>query len=92
MSQNVTWAGLSFSSTSTNVGGKVSGTRQTKHVTSDSSGTTVKTTSQNLGEAPVREVRHFDSRGHEVAGGAAGDANRRIEDAGAEEQAKDKQE
>lgn len=50
----------------------------TQSYTDPSGRTTVKSTSQNLGEAPVRETRSFDAQGRELAGTAGSD--RRIED------------
>ena len=88
---NFSSASYSFSSTSRNVNGRVSGTRRTEQVTSDGSGTTMRTSSQNLGEAPVQEVRHFDSRGREVLGGPTADTSRRIEDVSESEQAGDQE-
>ena len=82
-------ASFSFSINSSNTNGRVSGSRRTAQVTSDGSGTTMRTSSQNLGEAPIQEVRHFDSRGREVLGGPAGDATRRIEDVSESDQAED---
>lgn len=63
---------------------------QTSH--SDSSGTTVTTTSQNMGEPVVREDRHYDSQGRELLNGASStNENRRIEDVDEEQARRDRE-
>lgn len=58
----------------------------------DSSGTTVKSASQNLGQPIVQEERHFDPQGRELLSGAdGGSANRRIEDVDEAQRQRDKE-
>ncbi|KAF1986401.1 hypothetical protein K402DRAFT_393880, partial [Aulographum hederae CBS 113979] len=75
------------SSSSTNNNGSISGTKNATYKTSDPSGTTVQTTSQNLGEPAISETRSFDAQGREMIGGGAagsdrmiGTGNNRVED------------
>ena len=62
------------------------GRAYTSHSYTDPNGTTVKTTRQNLGEAPVSETKRYDARGRELAGGASDNSNRRIQDVTDEEE------
>lgn len=76
----------SFSSnvtSSTNNGEQTTGHRTMHQTTSDpTNGTTVHTSTQNLGEPSVQETRHYDPQGRELleGGGGSGAAGRRIED------------
>jgi hypothetical protein len=90
MSSNFT-SSYSFTSssssnmTSTNASGEqtTTGHRTSQQTTSDpTSGTTVHTSTQNIGEPAVQETRHYDSQGRELLEGSGGGSNggRRIED------------
>lgn len=75
----------STSSSSSSNGEQTTGHRSTHQSNTDPvHGTTVQSTSQNLGEPAVQETRHYDPQGRELlegagsGGGAA--ASRRIED------------
>lgn len=62
--------------------------RQESHSTPE--GTTVRTTTQNLGERPVVETQTYDSRGRAIEGGNGsaantGNSSRQIEDVTEEE-------
>lgn len=87
MSQSSSSWSFSYSSTSSNINGHVSGRRYGEQVTRNSSGTTVRTTSQNIGQAPTQEVRQFDNQGREMIGGPTSNLTRRIEDVTDSEQA-----
>lgn len=81
-----TSASFSYSSSSSNVDGQVSGHQSAQSSVTDASGTRVTSTSQNLGEPEVRETRHFDSQGRQLEG--SGSAASRIQDVTDEAQAK----
>ncbi|KAK9776423.1 hypothetical protein AB5N19_13041 [Seiridium cardinale] len=71
----------SSSSYSSSHNGQQSGqtVRETSHTTPE--GTTVRTTTQNLGERPVTQTHQFDSHGRELIGdNTGGNASRRIQD------------
>ena len=88
----MSYSSSSYSSSSTDADGnmKTSGTRNATYSTTDPSGRTVQTSSQNFGEPVVQEIRRFDSSGREVptlesTGGAGADrmigtGNNRVED------------
>lgn len=73
---------FSSSSTSTSNDGQTTGHRSTQQTTSDpTNGTTVHTSTQNLGEPTVQETRHYDPQGRELLEGSSGsNGSRRIED------------
>ena len=82
----------SYSSSSSNNNGQVTGSRQTQQTYSDDSGTTVKSTSQNIGEPVVSEERRYDTQGRELLSGTDGaGANRRIEDVSDEQKKRDRE-
>lgn len=86
------YSSVSFSSSSNRDGEQVSGTRQSKTTYSDDSGTTVTSSSQNIGEPAVREEKRYDTQGRELLGGADGsEANRRIEDVSDEQKERDRE-
>lgn len=86
-SSYASYSSVSYSSSSNVNGEQVSGSRHMHTSHSDPSGTTVTSTSQNLGQPAVREERHYDPQGRELIGGAdSTPANRRIEDVDEEEQ------
>lgn len=70
---------FSYSSNTSSSGGHHTGTSERTQTFSDSSGTTVRKTSQNLGGEPVSEVKHYDAQGRQLPGGH-GSSERRIED------------
>ncbi|KAI1864655.1 hypothetical protein JX265_008379 [Neoarthrinium moseri] len=79
----------SYTSSSSSFSSNING-RQTGHSYKETSqttpeGTTVRTTSQNLGERPVTHTQQFDSQGRELIGDNTGGASRRIEDVSSEE-------
>jgi hypothetical protein len=82
----------SYSSSSSNNDGQVTGSRHTQQTYTDDSGTTVKSTSQNIGEPVVREERHYDNQGRELLSGTDGaGSNRRIEDVSDEQKQRDRE-
>ena len=78
-SSYTSYSSVSYSSSSNVNGEQVSGARHTHTSHSDGSGTTVTSTSQNLGQPAVHEERHYDPQGRELIGGS-NDTSRRIED------------
>ncbi|KAI0378070.1 hypothetical protein F5Y04DRAFT_262862 [Hypomontagnella monticulosa] len=82
---------VSFSSSTTR-NGQTTGSRYAEHTTSDPSGTTTHTASQNLGEPLRHERRDYDSSGKLISsqgralGNSGVDSNRRIEDVSDEQQ------
>lgn len=85
----------SFTSSSTS-NGQTTGQRYEQHSSSNPNGTTVHTTSQNLGEAPVRQTTQYDATGRQLEGNTSGagriedvtDADRKYEEAIEDEYAK----
>ena len=73
---------FSSSSTSTTSNGQTTGHRSMQQTTTDpTNGTTVQTSTQNVGEPEVRETRHYESQGRELLEGSGGaGASRKIED------------
>lgn len=66
----------------------MSGQRAMQQTYSDNSGTTVKSTSQGMGQPMVSETRRYDSSGREMLGGPGGASESpRIEDVTDQEQA-----
>jgi hypothetical protein len=84
-----TWSYSSSSSSySSNLNGQRSGHshQEISHTTPE--GTTVRTTTQNLGERPITETRRFDTQGQELIGDNAGNnTSKRIQDVSHEEEA-----
>ncbi|ETS77731.1 hypothetical protein PFICI_09793 [Pestalotiopsis fici W106-1] len=71
----------SSSSFSTSINGQQSGRSFQETSKTTPEGTTIRTTTQNLGERPVTHEQRYDSHGHELIGDhASGNASRRIED------------
>lgn len=70
----------STSSTSQTINGHTTGTSHSEQSHTTPAGTTVHTSSQNMGEAAVQETHHFDPSGKEIEGGNGASANNRIED------------
>lgn len=70
------------SSSSSNNNGQHSGVRHSTSSHTDPSGTTVRTSSQNLGEPTIEETRHYDTQGRELLGAPQGLSGnqRRIQD------------
>lgn len=64
-------------STST-VNGQTTGQAYKQETTSNSQGTSVRNTSQRLGEPAIADTRHYDTSGREITGGStsSGSANR----------------
>ena len=81
-SSTFTSSSVSYSSSSTTSDGQTTGHRSMQQTTTDpTNGTTVQSSTQNLGEPEVRETRHYDSQGRELLEGpGATGASRRIED------------
>ncbi|KAH8661967.1 hypothetical protein BX600DRAFT_465203 [Xylariales sp. PMI_506] len=79
-STNFSFTSSSSSYSSTDRNGRTTGQayREVSHTTPE--GTTVRTTSQNLGERPVSETHHYDAQGRVQIGGNNNNANKRIED------------
>jgi len=74
---------FSFSATASSSGGQSAGKAFKQESFSDQQGTSVRTTSQNLGQPAVEKTKHYDSSGRELVGsGSSADSggNRRIED------------
>jgi hypothetical protein len=86
------YSSVSYSSSSSRDGEQVSGSRRTQTTYSDDSGTTVKSSSQNIGEPVVREEKHYDAQGRELLSGTDGAGqNRRIEDVSEEQKQRDRE-
>jgi hypothetical protein len=66
-SQNYTYTSQTFYSSSSTSNGQKSGHAYHQTTHSDPYGTHVQTTSQNLGEPPVQDIRSFDSAGRPIA-------------------------
>ena len=81
----------SYSSSSSNVDGQTSGHRSVQQSYTDPSGTTVKQSTQNLGEPVVEETRRYDAQGRELIEGAAGSTQRRIQDVDEEQAERDRE-
>ena len=76
----------SYSSSSGTAEGQSTGSAYKEQSHTDPSGTTVHTTSQNLGEAPVQETRQFDSQGRQLVDSSShGAGQRQIGDAEVED-------
>jgi len=83
---------VSYSTSNSVNGEQVSGSRHSEASYTDHSGTTVKSTSQQLGEPVVEEEQRFDPQGRELVGGAdSAGSNRRIEDVSDEQKERDRQ-
>ena len=86
------YSSVSYSSSSSRDGQQVSGSRHSQVSSSNDTGTTVKTTSQKLGEPVVQEERRYDQQGRELLGGTDGAGqNRRIEDVSDEQKERDRE-
>ncbi|KAI0132172.1 hypothetical protein BJ170DRAFT_233768 [Xylariales sp. AK1849] len=85
MSSSYSFTSSSSSYSSTHRNGQTSGKsfKETSHTTPE--GTTVHTTSHNLGERPVTQTHRFDAEGRELVGDSADNSSRRIQDASNEE-------
>ena len=73
----------SSNTTSTNAAGEqtTTGHRTSQQTTSDpTNGTTVHTSTQNMGEPAVQETKHYDPQGRELLEGGSSSGGRRIED------------
>jgi hypothetical protein len=83
-SSNYSYSSSSFTSSTSFSGGQGTGQAYQSTTHSDPSGTRVQTTSQNLGEPPVQETRHYDADGRQVLDGGRtlgqGSERGRIED------------
>ena len=83
---------MSYSSSSSRDGEQVSGTRKSQTTYSDGSGTTVKSSSQNIGEPVVQDEKRYDPQGRELLSGTDGAGqNRRIEDVSDEQKQRDRE-
>ena len=67
-SSSFTSSSYSFSSSSTNNNGQTTGTTRTTQSHTNPEGTSVRTTSQNIGGPTIEETRHYDSQGREQLG------------------------
>ena len=86
------YSSVSYSSSSSRDNEQVSGSRHSQTSYSDDSGTTVKSSSQNIGEPVVREEKHYYTKGRELLSGTDGAGqNRRIEDVSNEQQERDRE-
>lgn len=86
------YSSVSYSSSSSHNGQQVSGSRQSQVSSSNDAGTTVKTTSQKLGEPVVQEERSYDSQGRErLSDTDRTGQNRRIEDVSDEQKERDRE-
>lgn len=64
---------VSFSSnSSTNVNGQQTGHSYSQQSSTTPAGTTTRTTTQQLGQPSVEEVRHYDNRGQELLNAPTG--------------------
>ena len=85
------YSSVSYSSSSSH-NNEISGSRYSQTTSTDDKGTTVKTTSQNLGEPVIQEERSYDSHGRELLSGSEGASeNRRIEDVSDEQKERDRE-
>lgn len=91
-SSTFTSSSFSYSSSSSDINGQASGHRAVQQNHTDPSGTRVTQATQNLGEPIIQETRRYDPQGRELlgGGGAAGGAQRRIEDVSDEQAEKDR--
>lgn len=79
MSSSYTSSSTSYSSTTINGETKSTGQQSVERAETDASGnTTVKSTTQVLGEPPVEETKTYDSSGRQLEG--SNDGSKRIED------------
>ena len=91
-SSYASYSSTSYSSSSTQNGQQTTGSHYAQQSYTDPSGTTVRSASQNLGEAAVTEERRYDSQGQQLVGGSESkDLNRRIEDVSDDQREKDKE-
>ncbi|CAC9892851.1 unnamed protein product [Aureobasidium pullulans] len=81
-SSSFTSSSYSFSSSSTNNNGQTTGTTRMTQSHTNPDGTTVRTTSQDVGGPSIEETRHYDSQGREQLGLPSGSSNnqRRLQD------------
>ncbi|KAF2225577.1 hypothetical protein BDZ85DRAFT_231440 [Elsinoe ampelina] len=95
-SSNFNFSSSTSYSTSTTTNGQTTGSQYTQQSTGNPQGTTVHTTSQNLGEDPVNETRQYDAQGRELLSGGTNqpviqdvtDADKKYEEAIEDEYAK----
>ncbi|QIX01891.1 hypothetical protein AMS68_007408 [Peltaster fructicola] len=81
-SNNFSSSSYSYSSSSSSTtNGQTTGFSSHQQIQSNPSGTTVTSSSQNLGEAARHETRQYDAQGRELIDGPAGAQSNRISDA-----------
>ncbi|KAF2763102.1 hypothetical protein EJ05DRAFT_472040 [Pseudovirgaria hyperparasitica] len=85
MSSSYSYSSSSFSSSTSTSNGQTTGQAYREESSSNLDGTTVRTTTQNLGEKPVSETRQYDAQGRQLVGDTATRGQGKIEDISEEE-------
>ncbi|KAI4727106.1 hypothetical protein E4T49_05138 [Aureobasidium sp. EXF-10728] len=80
-SSSFTSTSYSYSSASSSNNGQTTGVTHSTQSHTNSDGTTIRTTQQNLGGPSIQETRHYDSQGREqLAAPSTTNSQRRLQD------------
>ena len=80
MSSNFTSTSYSSVSTSSTTNGQTTGSTHTSQTHSNNEGTTVRTTTERIGEPATEDIRHYDARGNQLVNGNGANGQAKIED------------